>query len=123
MAERKDAAQTWHDFLASFDLPAYDENTVPEDAALPRITYSYVASELDAPVSLTASLWYRSKSWREITLKAEEIYEHVTRGGEARSMQGGYLWIKRGSPFSQRISDTDDGIRRILLNFTVEFLR
>ena len=123
MAVLKDAAQTWNDFLASFGLPVYDENTVPEDAAMPRLTYSWSESELDAPVALSVSLWYRSKSWKDITLMAENLYDEVGYAGKVLPIVGGYLWIKRGSPFSQRVSDPDDGIRRILINFTVEFLR
>lgn len=30
----KDAGQTWQDFLAGFGVPAYDENTVPDDATI-----------------------------------------------------------------------------------------
>lgn len=116
------AAEKWTEYLSSFGLPAYDENTVPEDAALPRITYSWAESELDAPVAISASLWYRSKKWKEITLKAQEIYEAVGTG-VVLPIAGGYLWINRGVPFSQRVADADDGIRRILLNFSVEFLR
>lgn len=123
MAELKDAAQTWQDFLSGFSLPAYDENTVPEDAAIPRLTYNWSESELDAPVAISASLWYRSKKWREITQKAGEIYDAIGYGGAVLPITGGYIWVTRGTPFSQRLTDPDDGIRRILLNFTAEFLR
>ena len=123
MAVLKDAAQTWNDFLSSFGLPVYDENTVPEDASIPRMTFSWAESEMDAPVALSASLWYRSKGWKGITLMAEGIYNEVGYAGKVLPMVDGYLWVKRGSPFSQRVSDPDDGIRRILINFTVEFLR
>ena len=116
------AAEKWTEYLSSFGLPAYDENTVPEDASLPRITYSWAESELDAPVAISASLWYRSKKWKEITQKASEIYDAVGTG-VVLPIAGGYLWINRGVPFSQRVADADDGIRRILLNFSVEFLR
>lgn len=123
MANLKDAAQTWVDFLEQFDLPVYDENTVPEDAPLPRITYSWAEGELETPVVLSASIWYRSKSWKEITLKAEDVYKAVGYGGAVLPIPEGYIWVTRGAPFSQRVTDEDDGIRRVLLNFTAEFLR
>jgi hypothetical protein len=31
------------------------------------------------------------------------------------------VWIYRGSPFSQRMSDVDDTVRRIIINITVEY--
>ena len=33
----------------------------------------------------------------------------------------GYLWIKRGNPFAQRMSDENDGIRRIYINIELEY--
>lgn len=123
MAILKDAAQTWNEFLEGFNLPVYDENTVPEDASIPRLTFNWSEGEFEAPVAISASLWYRSKSWKDVTLKANEIYNAVGYGGRILLFDDGYMWVKRGSPFSQRVSDSDDGVRRVLINFTVEFLR
>lgn len=119
----KDAAQTWVEFLSGFGLPVYDENTVPEDARIPRITYNWAESEFEAPVLVSASLWYRSKSWAEITQKADQIFDAVGYGGQVLPVTNGFLWVTRGTAFSQRVTSTDDGIRRVLLNFTLEFLR
>lgn len=119
----KDAGQTWQDFLAGFGLPVYDENTVPDDASMPRITYSWAETELDVPTTLSASIWYLSKSWKDITQKAEQIYDAIGYGGITLPTNDGYLWVLRGSPFYQRVTDTNDGVRRIALNITVEHFR
>lgn len=110
-----------HNFWSSFGIPAYDENTVPDDAPLPRLTYSVSVSEFDDPVSNSASIWYRTRSWEAITLKAEEIYDTIGLGGLIVNYDGGKIWIKRGSPFYQRMSDEDDTIRRIYINIETEF--
>lgn len=109
-------------FWSSFGLPAYDQYTVPQDAQMPYITYSVSESDLDYPVPLTASLWYRSQSWEDIELKSYEISKQISRGGRVYPLNEGYLWIYRGSSFAQRMSDTDDTVRRIVLNITAEFL-
>lgn len=119
----KDAGQTWQDFLESFGLPVYDESTVPDNATLPYITYAWTATELEAPTSLPVSLWYRSKSWKDITQKAEQFFDGIGYGGKSIRTISGYLWILRGSPFYQRVTDEDDGIRRIMMNITVEEFR
>ena len=49
------AEQTLHSFWSSFGLTAYDENSVPDDAVLPYITYSVSYDSFDNNVSLTAS--------------------------------------------------------------------
>lgn len=117
-----DKAQILQSFWSGFGVPAYDENTVPENAALPRITYAVALDSFDSPVSISASIWYRSTSWAVITKKAEEISKAIGPGGVVLKCDGGHVWIKRGSPFSQRMSDPDDSIRRVYLNIEVEFL-
>ena len=119
----KDGGQTWQEWLEGFGLPTYDESTVPEDATLPRITYQWAETELDAPTSIPVSLWYRAKGWKDITQKAEEFFDGIGYGGKTIKTNDGYLWVLRGSPFYQRVTDEDDGIRRIVLNITVEHLR
>lgn len=117
-----DSIQTIQEFWASFDLPAYDENTVPEGTAYPYITYNVSVSNFDEPVTMSASLWYKSYSWKEITLKAETIRNTLKRGGKCFVAKDGALWIKPGVPFAQRMSDEDDTIRRIYLNIEVEYI-
>lgn len=122
-----DNARAYHQFWNSFGWKAYDENTVPDNAlnenAGRHITYSYgTPSNFENTMGLIASLWHRSTAWDIITSKAEEIYQAIGYGGKYIKTDGGYLWIKRGQPFAQRMSDEDDTLRRILLNIEVDFL-
>lgn len=114
-------SQAIHSFWSSFGLPAYDQYTVPDGARMPYITYSVSEGDFNTKVSLSASLWYRTPSWEQITLKSHEISRVIGMGGKAILVDGGGMWIYRGSPFSQRMSDTDDTVRRIVLNITAEF--
>ena len=59
-------------FWNSFDLTAYEENTVPTDAAFPYITYQLVTDDFIGEVPATASLWYRSESWTAINAKTKQ---------------------------------------------------
>lgn len=117
-------AQAIHSFWSSFGLPAYDQSTVPDGtggAVMPYITYEVKEDDLGNDLGLTASLWYRSSSWEAITLKSNEIAQRIKEILPIK-IDSGYVWIKRGSPFAQRMSDTDDGVRRILISITVEYL-
>ena len=110
-------------FYSGFGLPAYDENTVPDEAELPYITYQVATSDFDNNVMLSASLWYRSTSWAEIQDKADEINDYIGRGGVFLPFDGGAIWLRRGSPFSQRMDEpSDNAVRRILLNLTAEYV-
>ena len=114
--------EAYHNFLSSFDWKAYDENTVPDDAVLPRITYDLSVAEFGEPVAMSLSVWDRSTKWTSVTYKAEEIYYAIGYGGKIIPFDGGYIWVKRGQPFSQRMPDENDSIRRIYINLEVEYL-
>lgn len=119
-----DSAQAYHRFWSRFGWKAYDSATVPStafDPEMPRITYDVAMAEFLSDVLLSASLWDRSYSWENISKKADEIYEYIGLGGRLIYYDGGSIWIKRGSPFAQRMSDEDDTVRRINLNVEVEY--
>lgn len=108
----------WNGFLT-----AYEENTVPEDATFPYITYQLVTDSFNNDVQLTASVWYRGESWVQANAKTEEISKAIGRGGVFLDCDGGKIWLKRGTPFAQNMGDdTDNLIKRKYLNITAEFL-
>ena len=112
-----------YQFWSSFGLTAYEENTVPTDAAFPYITYQLVTDSFDREIPLSASLWYRSESWTGINAKTEEISQTVSRGGKIIPCDGGAIWLKRGQPFAQSMGDESDNlIKRKHLNITAEFM-
>ena len=112
-----------YQFWNSFGLTAYEENTVPTDAAFPYITYQLVTGSFDREIPLTASLWYRSESWTDINAKTEEISQKISRGGKIIPCDGGAIWLKRGQPFAQNMGDESDNlIKRKYLNITAEYL-
>ena len=124
-----DKSQALYSFWSGFGIPAIDEQSAYDDKALeqldidfPYITFEVQTSNLGEPVALTASLWYRSPSWGEITRKSDEIAAYIGYGGKVLPVDGGYIWIMLGAPFAQRMAVEDDGIRRIVMNITVDFL-
>lgn len=116
-----DKWQALQSFWGSFEIPAYDETTVPDDAVMPYITYNAVTSSLNNPVPLTASVWYRSKSWAEASRKAEEISDALIQV-KTIPLDTGYLYLTRGNPFAQRMTDEDDTVRRIYMVLMAEYL-
>ena len=112
-----------YQFWNSFGLTAYEENTVPTDAAFPYITYQLVTDSFDRELPVTASLWYRSESWTAINAKTDEISHKISRGGKIIACDGGAIWLKRGQPFAQNMGDeSDDLIKRKYLNITAEYM-
>lgn len=111
-------------FFSGFDIPAYENNTVPdaEDRTFPYITYEAGSDNFGGEIALTFQIWYRSTSWVEANAKAEQISAAISRGGKIIHCDGGALWIKKASPFAQHLrDDTDDLVRRIVCNISVEY--
>lgn len=118
-----DKAQSLHAFWSGFNLPAYDESSVPDSAVMPYITYNVATDSLDSVLPLHGNLWYRSTAWDAISQKAEEIAEALGSGGYMiEKIDGGYVWLQKGKPFAQRMTDEDEQVRRIYINVTAEFL-
>lgn len=120
-----DKFQALQTFWESFGIPAYDENTLPtgDDApAFPYITYDAVVSNLGYPVAMSASIWDYSTSWSRVTTKMTEIQSAIGRGGKILPIDDGAIWITAGTPFAQRMSDSNDMIRRIFINISAEYL-
>lgn len=119
-------AATIYEFWNSFEMLAYEENSVPtgEDAPeFPYITYQLVTDSLGNEVAMSASIWYRGTSWVEANAKTEEISQRIGRKGAVLDCNGGKVWIKRGTPFAQNMGDESDNlIKRKYLNIAAEYL-
>lgn len=115
--------QAINSFWNGFNIPAYDENSIPDDVELPYISYSAQTGSLDDTLLITASIFDRSMSWKFASDKADEIAEYVGRF-VVLPLDEGYLWLTPGSPFAQRMSDNiyNDTIKRIYIVLNGEFL-
>lgn len=126
-----DKAQAINAFWSSFGWYAIDEQSAYDEDTLKdmNITYPYISYETvtgnmtGGEVALTASLWDKSTSWLEISKKADEVADAIGYGGKIIKIDDGYLWLKLGSPFAQRMPvESNDSIRRIYINITAEYL-
>ena len=123
-----DKLQAYNQFWNSFGIPAYDQYSVPDEVngvkvKPPYITYETQSDEFGNTLYLTSSLWYREKTWANITAKEKQIAEFIGRGGVNVAYDQGCFWITKRSPWAQRMNDPDDDmIKRIVLQINVEFL-
>ena len=114
----RDKWQAIQSFWEGFGIPAYDKNSVPDDAVAPYITYTPIVADFEKPLVLSGSIWYRGSSWKPISQKADEISKSLKK---IIPVEGGYLFLTRGSPFAQRMDDPDESVKRIYINLMAEF--
>lgn len=117
----QDRWQAIQQFWESFGLNAYDENSVPEDAQMPYITYRAVAGSFEQAISMSASVWYRSTAWAGVSQKSDEISRAIGEEPVRAFGDHEYMHVARGVPFAQRMPDTDDTVKRIYINVMAEF--
>lgn len=116
-----DKWQAINAFWNSFNVPAYDENTVPDKAVMPYITYSATVSSFEQPITLIGSIWYRNTSWTDVSKKADEIAEYIGPSYRGIKLDDGYLVLSKAMPFAQRMADDDDSVRRMYIMVDAEF--
>lgn len=109
----------WEQFL----IPVYDETSVPDTATFPRLTYEGQSDNFGERIASSVSIWTRGTSWAQAENIKRDIENAITRGGVLVKHESGAVWIKRGNPFSLRLTDgSDDMIRRIMINLELEFI-
>lgn len=117
-----DKGQALQAFWGGFGLTAYEQNTVPDNANMPYITYEVITDSSGNTTSMSGDLWYYGEAWKDIDRKADEISRFISYGGIVLKMDDGYMWIKKGTPFSQHVTDPNDMVRRIRIGIEVDFL-
>lgn len=112
-------------FWSSFDMPAYEESSVPSGDNAPKsqyITYSLPYDIFDHPVSGIVNVWTRSTSWSNALSKFKEIKQRIGKGIYVHC-DNGAIFLRFGDPMMNRLGDdNDDMIRRLLINIEAEYI-
>lgn len=110
-------------FLSGFSIPAYASSSVPDQAQFPYLTYDLVLGEWEqGEVNMPVNVWYRTESEATPNAKVREISQAIGRSGVTVPCDGGFLWLKKGSPWAQSVvvDGEDEKVKRRLLNVSIE---
>ena len=112
-------------FWASFGVPAYEENSVPDrgEISYPYITFQKVLTPFYGRTVVNPSVWTRSPSWAEADALALSIFERTDGGGAPISFDGGSIQAYADeNNFAQSMGDPeDDLIKRYRLSVILDF--
>ena len=105
-------------------MTSYAASSVPDDATLPYLTYELITSAWHGgEVGLTVNMWFRTTSEKEPNAAVDRLSKAIGLGGVFLHCDDGVIWLKRGSPWSQSLTDaTDKTIKRRYINVTAEYL-
>ena len=119
-----DRWQAQYSFWASFGVPAYQENSVPDrdTIAYPYITYQAFSAPFNGDVAVSASIWTRSASWERADALSDAVQTRLQDGGQVVPYDGGVIWVTAEDAFAQSMGDpNDDLIKRKLLSVVLHF--
>lgn len=104
-------------------VPAYPSDNVPDDVTYPYVTIEpRIGAWGDGEIPLQAQLWERTTSEAQVNAHVRAIGEAIGYGGAPVPCDGGWLWVKRGTPFVVPVTvEDDDAIKRRLININVEY--
>lgn len=114
--------QTIYQFWASFGIPAYEENSVPDNAPQMYITFEQSTAMWGEQVALSANIWHKNvTSYLALYAKAKEIAELLGYGGLNVICDDGSITLRQGSPFALNGADDDGNTKQLYINVTAEF--
>ena len=99
-------AKALNSFFNGFGIPAYSNNSVPDEIAVRHITYSMNDPEWSQKASLYCEVWDRSTSNEFILSKADAIIREIGEG-IVISCDGGFIRINLENPIVQVRVDGD----------------
>lgn len=112
----RETAKALKTFFSGFGLPAYDEYSVPDDVALPYITYHLAEPEWNQKATMYAQIFDKTKSNTFLVEKADEIVSAIGLWKKI-PLNGGYLVIWPETPLVQIM--VEDDVRRAYINLSI----
>lgn len=117
-----DVATALHDFWNSFGVEAYPEETVPDNAERPYITYEIVMPEWYGMATYNVRLWTKSTAFKQVTSLAEMIRQAIGDGKRIPVRSGGNIWLFKDENFFQIMPSEDITQKNAYLSMVIHVI-
>lgn len=116
MASIRSVARSVNSFLSNI-APPFLENNVPDNAAFPYLTYTLSSEEFGKEGMLQIRIFTKSTSTTQVGDLTDKL-ESLVRQGTVLKLDDGTIWLYKGSPFAQYITE-ENNVKScyILLNY------
>ncbi len=106
------------EFLSGFGIAAYAENTIPDDAELPYLTFPLREPEWGRKTTFYVNVYYRNQTSNLQSLtKADEIVAAIGEGIRL-PCDGGYIALWPETPLVQELPPDND-VRGAYINLSL----
>ena len=113
--------EAFYAWLSSFKVPAYAEGSIPTNATLPYMTFSWAKAATFDTVGITVTAYARTRSQKKITNVCENVAKSLSHGGVTLKCENGLLWLTSGSPQMQ-FFNLEEGLKGCHININMQFL-
>lgn len=113
-----ETAQALYLFFSAFNLPAYTEFSMPDDAVMPYITYELAEPHWKSRTMIHARVWFRSVSFVEISNVIDRIKAAIGEGISIPT-DSGVVYLFPDDNFAQFMPQEDPSIKCAYLSFIV----
>lgn len=100
--------KTIFSFFRSLGYEVYLDNNVSENATFPYITIRYEIDDFGVDSLLQGQIWDKAQSRENVNKVSDELLTVINTGIKVRIVNDrGYLYLRKGSPFIQPITETE----------------
>lgn len=122
MGKFTNLSKTLYSYFNGFGASAFLENTVPVGTPFPYITYTLSYQDEYEDNLVQARLWTKSSSMIQVADLTDKIETNIGNGITIKGADGGTIWLKKGSPFAQFITDDDITLKIVYINIVTNIL-
>lgn len=103
-------------FFSGFGIPAFEENSLPAGTQPPFITYTDTHDNYEAEnTALQMRIWDKSNSFAYLMSIETAVHERIKHGLRL-DHDNGHIFLYKGSPFAQSLSEQDNTYKGKLIN-------
>ena len=114
----QETAKTLKQFFGGFGIPAYAEDSVPDDVDIPYLTYPLVEPEWQKQASFYVQGWYKATGYAEMIEKCDQITREIG-DGIIVSTDKGYIVLRPETPKVQFRTDQNKDVKVFYINLSL----
>ena len=117
-----DVATALYEFWNTFGVDAYPEDTIPDEAKPPYLTYEITIPEWYGMATYNVKIWTKSTSFKQVVFLADSISKAIGDGKRIPVKNGGNIWLFKDENFFQIMPSEDINQKNAYLSMIIHVI-
>lgn len=114
----RQTAKALKSYFGSFGLPAYANESVPDDVTMPYIVYPLKQPVWNEKTTMYCIVWYRTTGYAQLLAKVDEILADLEEGRRIET-DDGFVMLYPEPTLVQEYHDTENGARGMYISMSM----